>query len=724
MRKLLRRDFLKYSAAGASILAMDHYLGGLSAATVAQEKPYVNRNTGKRVTGIQTTCAGCAAGCGVIAYVNDGMLMKLQGNPAHPVNKGKLCIVGEAAFYSGTDPERVTSPLVRTGKRGQGSFKEISWSEASSMLAGKLKSAKGNIVMETRGGFTEPGSARFMSKLGGKLVSHGHTVSANREAAMIGMFGSPMDVPDIKNTSYILNFGANPLSSGPFGVATSGAITKRMAELGAVKLVTLDPRLSETAGRSSEWVPLIPGTDGVVALAMANIIMAEGLHDQRFIDRETDVSVARLKSHLAQFTPSSAERISGVPAADIRRLATEYAKADRAVLLTGSGVSGHGHGVENERAVRLLSVITGKLNRAGCNIIPSGARPAISDMAVQELYSGLMDKTARPAVYIVHGCDPAYSSAASDKLAAALTDEAAIPFIVSIGTHVTDTGRYADMVLPETTYLEEYAVLSGPGPDGAMLVSYRQPVMKPVGAAKPLLDILALTGREAGVELGFWSSYGYSEAEAAKIKELPTPGGIAKLEATGFYSTAKHGHAAAVTGVFGTASGKVSLLPGKDAGLPSISGTNVYGGWKDGEFALVRYSPVGYGEGVTENNIMLKEMNHTNWAMINVEAGRALGLKTRDMVVLSSPAGRIELPVMLSPGVQRNTVAVALGCGHNGYGNIEKGIRFKSSDPFTHVIWWEREGSGANPNRVATSDAARKPAGHGWTIAKVSLQKA
>lgn len=725
MRKLQRRDFLKYSAAGASLVAFEHYLGGLSKAVTGQDRAYVNRNTGKRVKGVPTTCAGCNAGCGVIAYVHDGVLMKLKGNPAHPVNKGAMCIVGEAAFYSCTDPERIKKPLLRVGKRGQGNFKEVGWGEALSLMAGKLKAAKGRLVLETKGGASDPGSSEFASRLGGKMVSHGHTVSEGREKAMMAMFGAPLDIPDIKNTDYILNFGANPYYQDVFGVATSGAISKRTSENGAVKLVTFDPRLSETAGRSSEWIPLLPGTDAVVALAMANVIMKEGLYDSRFIEKATNASVTGLKAYLAPFTPSAAERITGVPAGTIWRVAAEYARAGRAVLITGSGVSSHAKGAASERAVRMLPVITGKLNRTGCNIIPEGARPAVSDMGADELYRGIMDGTGRPAVYIVHGCDPAYDAPDLDKLSAILADESGVGFIVSIDTHVTDTGMFADLVLPSTTYLEEYAVESGPGPDGEMLVRYRQPVIRQAGESRPYLDILSGVAREAGTKLSFISSYGYSEATAAAIKELPMPGGVARLEEAGFYSAAKRsGQGASVKGRIGTKSGKVEVMEAGGAGLPSMGGTDTFGNWKDGEYALVRYSPVGYRAGVTENNIMLKEMNHTNWAMINTEAGRSLGLRNRDMVTLSSPAGHIELPVMLSPGIQRNTVAVASGCGHRGYGNIEKGVRYRSSDPFTHVIWWGHEGSGVNPNRLVATEAGSKKDGLGWTIAKVSIQKA
>jgi thiosulfate reductase / polysulfide reductase chain A len=726
MRKILRRDFLKYSAAGASLIALDQYFGGLAASAAVEDNTYVNRNTGKRVKGIATTCAGCGAGCGVIAYVSDGVVMKLSGNPAHPVNKGKLCLVGEAGIYKLSDPERLSSPVKRVGKRGQGHWKEISWEEAVRLLADNLKAGKKRLVVETRGGTTDGPTRKFISGVGGgSLVSHGHVVSANRETALMTMFGAPYDIPDIANTGYILNFGSNPFASDPFGVSTASAITDARSNNSTVKLVTIDPRLSETAGRSDRWVSITPGTDGMVALAMAYVIMHEGLYDASFISSRTDTSVAALKDHLAAYTPEVAERISGVKAEDIRSIAIEYARATNAVVLTGGGVSSYGHGVENERAVRLLTVITGKLDRVGCNLIPRGVEPTKSDMAPEELYSAIASDDSNLGVYIVHNVDPAYSAASPDRLTDAFADEARVPFLVCIDSHITDTGEYADLVLPTTSYLEEYDVCSAPGPDGNTVVRYRRPVIRPMAGSMAYLDILAMVARAAGADMGYMSSGGYVDKKVMEQATISGPRDIKRLEQDGFFTpkmSATKGPAVSHDR-YGTPSGKVEAA-GKPLGLPASTRPDLFSNWKQGELVLVKYSPVGYREGFTENNLLLKELNHSNRAYINAGLGRALGLKNRDEVVLSSPAGRIKVRVVLSPGVNENTVAVADGCGHKAYGNIEKGKRFYSSDPFTRAIWWGHDGDGENPNRVISPEAARTSEGAGWSLTKVSLIKA
>src|SRR3990172_924560 len=122
-KKIRRRTFLKYTAAGAGALALYELAGPALTANETAERPWVDRCTGRKVTGITSACAGCGAGCGIVAYVRSGQLVKVGGNPAHPVNGGTLCLVGQASVYTLYDPERVLKPKVRIGKRGQNRWK-------------------------------------------------------------------------------------------------------------------------------------------------------------------------------------------------------------------------------------------------------------------------------------------------------------------------------------------------------------------------------------------------------------------------------------------------------------------------------------------------------------------------------------------------------------------------------------------------------------------------
>jgi len=723
MKRIFRRDFLKYSAAGASVLAVNHYMGDVFASTTAKDNPYVNRNTGKRIHGKPTFCTGCGAGCGIIAYVHDGELMKLKGNPAHPVNRGKLCVIGEAGYYSYYDPERLTRPMVRTGKRGEGRFKEVSWAKAEEVVAARLKESGKGVVIEAAGPNVGEPANDLARKLGGKVVILPRTSSESRERALMASAGAPYDIPDVSNTEYVLNFGANPLVASHAGVLISGELADRLAG-GGLRLVTLDPRLSETAGRSNLWLPLIPGTDGFVALAMANVIMEEGLYDKAFIQNHTDTSVADLKAHLKEFTPDAAERISTVKASDITKVAREYAGASRAVVITGGGVTGHPHGLNAERAIWLLAAITGKLGRKGCNIIPEGALPPKSDMTARDLHVGMITGEHTPGAYMVVGADPAYSSPENELLRRVLADESKVPFIVAMDTHISDTGLYADVVLPMTTYLEEHSCRLTHAPDGTRVIDYAKPVARAIGESRQFADVVAALLSRAGKSPKYTG--GLQAADDVALGLLGTKGarGLSELDSAGFISFGghAHGHVAERTR-FDTPSGMVELNNKEMGGLPSLSAKDVYKGWKDVELALVTFSPVGYREGFTENNLLTKEMNHSTRAFINSETGKRMGLRNRDVVEIKSKAGAISIPVMLSPGVHPNVVAVAEGCGHEGYGNIEKGERYRGTDPFTHAIWWGHDGHGENPNKVKPLVAGDE-AEAGALVTKVIIRKA
>jgi anaerobic selenocysteine-containing dehydrogenase len=151
------------------------------------------------------------------------------------------------------------------------------------------------------------------------------------------------------------------------------------------KLVTFDVRLSHTAGNSEEWFPVTPGTDGVVALAMANVIVNDKLHDQQFVQRWLNMPTSQLAQYLSKYTPEMAEKISGIAAADIERIAREFAISQPSVAISGRGVSSHFNGVYNERSTFLLNAVMGNIDIPGGYCFPrtyrlNGAGPSPFDL--------------------------------------------------------------------------------------------------------------------------------------------------------------------------------------------------------------------------------------------------------------------------------------------------------------------------------------------------------
>jgi anaerobic selenocysteine-containing dehydrogenase len=323
--------------------------------------------------------------------------------------------------------------------------------------------------------------------------------------------------------------------------------------------------------------------------------------------------------------------------------------------------------------------------------------------------------------YIVNGCDPAYSSPEGERFEYALKDEEKLPLIVCIDTHVTDTGMFADVVLPAATYLEEYGLEYTTGPGAEQVIGYRQPVVQPLEESKPYVDILAMLAKRTGTSLGFLDSEDYVSKLAGAAKPLPEHGREELLAQKGFFVASAPGMVRQAAA--GIISGKIRLEWDDGHRLPSFVQPPEHKEMKAGELMLVVYSPVAYREGFTENNILLKEIYHKNRALINSATGAALGLKDWDTVSISSVAGKVNAVVTLTPGMHPRAIALARGCGHNGYGNIEKGEKFNSPDPFTKAIWWKNEGTGTNPNRLVSFNMDNR-AIHGLPLTRVTIEKA
>lgn len=367
-----RRDFLKYGAGGAALLG-----GGVMRPVPGRGAPpggSVSRTTGRLRRGVPTTCLMCPARCGIVGSVEGARLVKIQGNPAHPNSRGRLCAKGEAGITLVRHPERVLQPMRRAGTRGGGRWQPISWEEAYGEVARRLRGLReaGQASRLLFQAGVESHAAllrRFLHAYGIPATRYGALAGgANKKLALALTWGADFDVPDVAHARYVLNFGGNPFEAQDLVPLARRLVEGRLAN--RAKLVTFDPRLSQTAGRSDEWFPIRPGTDGMVALAMAHVILTEGLHDGGFLERWTNVPPAQLRHHLADYPPSLAERASGVPAADIRRIAREFATEKPATTLSGRGVSMHVNGTLNERCIFLLNTLVGNIDLPGGLCLP------------------------------------------------------------------------------------------------------------------------------------------------------------------------------------------------------------------------------------------------------------------------------------------------------------------------------------------------------------------
>jgi anaerobic selenocysteine-containing dehydrogenase len=509
MPKVTRRTFLKVSATtGAAaaaaprlLNAMEHDLGGKDFGPV----------TGAERKAIPINCHVCNIQDGAIAYVENDRVVKLEGNPDHVSTRGRLCAKGNSGMWYSYDPDRILYPMKRVGARGEGKWKRISWDEALTELAGKLNAAlkeDPNTIMLKYGRNRSGGVIdRFMQTLGSAtVVNHTSVCESSKKIGMEPTWGPDIETPDFANAKYVLNFGSNILEAAYFHNPLSQRVTEGRIDNHS-KIVTFDVRLSNTAGFSDEWIPVHPGTDGAVALAMGHVILREDLQDSEFIETWTNVTVKELKEHYKQFTPEWAAKISGVPVATIERVAREFATAKPATLFTYRGPAKHLYGSYNERSCMMLPIMTGNVEKKGGYCLPRGmgwpqpspapskpkkdsvlAHPPEYPLAGHKVSHlvpfWIADGRQKINVYITYQDNPVYTNPGAMAVWGKLfKDEKLIPYLVSMSPFMGEETALADLILPDCPYLERWEPESMPNSLWPWL-GIRQPVHKSLGESR------------------------------------------------------------------------------------------------------------------------------------------------------------------------------------------------------------------------------------------------
>ncbi|GAB4539942.1 MAG: hypothetical protein Fur002_05910 [Anaerolineales bacterium] len=547
--KLSRRDFLKVAAAGGGAAAA---LGGLQAAMAADPKQLITSAKDVIVPGV---CSLCSSGCGTLARVADGKVVKLEGNPMHPINAGALCPKGQAAPELLYNPDRLTSPMKRD--RASGQVAPISWDEAVTLVAEKIAAARDaghpeSIAMmygDTRGQ-QRSFFARFMQAVGSpNLISK---ESLNTAAAKLGMYLTQgtyaLPVYDLENSNYILCFGANMLEGGWNPQRTiSGWTFGRRGRANRNRIVVVDPRQGIYGSKADEWIPIKPGTDAALALGMANVIIKSNLFDSDFVhnysfgfdDFAGDGGTTRkgFKNFvLENYDPQKVEQITGVPATTIARLAGEFAANRPAVaMLPGKGglLNGSMEGVYAAMAIHALNALVGSVEAKGGvftqQYFPVPDYPALPSDAVAKkglaaervdgagsvfplafhAYQAVADRVLEGYpldVLFLYDANPVYEAPGGAKFAAAFEK---IPFIVSFSTFMDESAELADLVLPEPTFLERWGddYIEGLGYPG---IALRQPAIEPLYDTMNAADFFLKLAEALGGSIAKafpWKSY-------------------------------------------------------------------------------------------------------------------------------------------------------------------------------------------------------------------------
>jgi thiosulfate reductase/polysulfide reductase chain A len=778
MRTISRRHFLKLGAASTAVLAVESRFGPIArAAELLEGGRSVNRTSGLPRSFLPSTCIQCPAGCGIVGYVEESRLVKIGGNTKHISNEGTLCARGQAGINALYDPDRLLKPLKRTGARGSNSWTEIEWEDALTEISQQMASARGNpggFVFLTEDLERDPLGSRFTYAYGSpNAIGAAGIYEGNKKVATSLTWGEAGDMPDVAHSKYVLVLGANPLENNPNFVGLARRLIQGTTE-NQSKVVVFDHRLTNTTAHSNELHYVEPGKQALVALAMANVIMQEGLYDKEFLQSWTNVSAQQLSQHLAEYTPERVEAESGVSALVIRSVAAEFANTRPATTVTDSMISNFSNGVQTERAAMLLNVITGNIDVKGGLCLPreyalADPAPAISqpgtspltnpadaplasEQTISQTLKLIRDRIAQVNVLMTHQFNPVYSNPDGGLQAEILKDETLIPFHVAVTPFMNESSIYADIVLPETTYLEDWEIEVRPSPELVPFVAIRQPVVPPLESAKSFFDVSKELANRIGGGMekyfAFKNVSAYLKARIANIEGLMNAGGLDYLKQHGVWYDPKSrpNYASYLAGGFSTPSGKVEVFSQRlaNAGFSPIASYDsipAFGEMGDNDLILSIYETALQTDAKTANCMWLDEIVHDNQALINPATAARLGIVEGDKIKLTRVARSgeakersVETEAFLTEGVHEKVIAMANGVGHTAYGHVAEGEKMTKDElpedlwnplwnPNYELIWWkEKDGIGVNAKQIVP--IALDPIGGGQAWGDVVVQVA
>lgn len=686
--KFTRRDWLRRTSIA----------GAATTAAHAAEPARPGWQGASRVEQIATNCEMCFWRCGVLAEVRDGAVVKLEGNPDHPLTAGRLCARGNAGSQLLYDPDRLKRPMLRTGARGEGKFQEVSWEQALDFLAARMTDLKRKYGAESLAFFPHGVAPAFFTTL---MKAFGTPNSAEpafsqcrgpREVGYALTFGAGLGSPepvDLEESKLIVligsHIGENVFTSQVTAFATA-------LERGA-RLIVVDPRYSVAAAKADWWLPIRPGTDIALLLAWMNVLLEEGAYDRDYIQRYAS-GLPELAAHVREFTPEWAEAITELPSQQIRETARAMAAAKPAVALhPGRHATWYGDDSQRARAMAILTALLGAWGRKGGIFLPTplhtgspglppfpapareradgaGSRYPLASEE-QGLTLGLVEATATGKPYpikgwIVYGQNVLESIPLREQTLKAI---AQLELMVVVDVMPMQQIEYADLVLPEATYLERYDVPAVVSSSKRPFISVRQPVIEPLHDSRPGWWIAREMAGRLGLEAWFpWKS----PDEHLESLLRPLAINVRQLRARGAVSFPGRPYIEdrlpADGPLFGTGSGKIELYSPmlKQLGFDPLPRYTPVVDPPSGSFRLLYGRAPVHSFARSENNAWLNSLMPENQVWINSDAARDLRLEEGQEVILENQDGVRTLPVRvrITPGIRRDCVYMAHGFGH------------------------------------------------------------
>jgi menaquinone reductase, molybdopterin-binding-like subunit len=722
-----RRDFLKISAVAGATAALegcgnpDHELIRF----VPEEDLIPGIATWK-----PNICTLCPAGCGLLVRVMQGeaevvrngqlgllkmgLAKKLEGNPAHPINQGKLCPRGQAGLQVTYHPDRIKAPLARNGPRGSGQFREVSWDDAIKQLVSQLSDIQaskpeGGVAFVTsplRGQqktIVDAFAASFKNSMAVQFAFFDDGVARAANAASFGHAQPP--TVDLGQSNYVISFGADFLGTWNSPVAQSlgfGHMRKgRPGQRG--KFVQFEPRISQTGASADEWIPVQPGAEGILALGLAHVIIAEKLRPVSAAGHAGSL-LEGWSQGLPDYAPEKIAAQTGVKAETIVRIAREAAAHDPAVALIGDGATAHTNGLFNALAVNALNALLGSVGKPGGILFSPISNAKESATSLQTLASQINSSAAAVKVLLLYNANPVFAAPAAWGVREALGK---VSFIASFGSFIDDSSALADLILPDHSPLESWlddAPVSG---STKAVVSVAPPAMNPLHNTRAMPDVLLDVAHQLGGELGKslpWKTY--DEAIQASFTALyKEKGSKTAKDADEFWKKAQE-----QGGWWSPEESKAAPAGGSSAAASVKNAVPQFDG-DPGEypFHFLPFASQLFYDGSLAHLPWMQEAPDPlstamwgTWVEINPRTAEKLAIKQGDLVEVTSPHGKLQAPALIAPGIAPDVIAMPVGQGHENF------TRYAS-------------GRGANPISILSSVPVEGTGSLAWAATRAKL---
>jgi thiosulfate reductase / polysulfide reductase chain A len=691
-----RRDFLKISAIGAGALAMGT---GAFGAIRLISSPEDARKLKVDLKRTPTYCEVCFWKCAGWVYKNsEGKIWKIVGNDEDQHSNGRFCPRGTGGVGMYYDEDRLKTPLIRVEERGKQVFREATWDEAFTVIAGKMKDIASKYGPESMALFTHGSGSTYYTSLfkayGSSNIAEPSYAQCRgpRDEAFLATFGEEVyspEVTDIRDTKCLVLIGSHIGENMHNGQIQemSDAIDK------GVTIITVDPRFSTAAGKSKFWLPIKPSTDIALLLAWIHEIIYNDYYDKKYVEKYCS-GFDKLKAHVKDFTPEWAYGITTIKPDQIRKTAKAMADASPSVIIhPGRHVTWYGDDTQRIRAIAILNALLGSWGRRGGFYRPAkysvpspkvpqfpepkkswtDAFPGKYPIASSPVSNALIDASIpdnKPELLIkgwfVNGTNLISSIPGQQNTKKAIQN---LDLIVAIDTMPMEITGWADVVLPECTYLERYDMLRV-SPYRKPAIALRMPAVEPRNNTRSGYNI----ARGLSVKLGLESWFPFEKQEDMldwQLKQLGSS--LEEMERIGVKTSERDSDdlyfAENEDVAFPTDSGKIELYSKyfEDAGFDPLPKYVAHEEPAEGFYRLIYGRAPMHTFGRTSNNPNLTDLMHENSVWVNPRVAKEWGLTKDQYIWLKNQDGIISdfpIKVRITERIRWDSIYMVHGFGH------------------------------------------------------------